>query len=544
MRFFSGQDPAPLNRMCSTSHVQSVVDEARPAHASGLGAASCLAGRGPEGDAEAAPVVVDPEFVEDDNVDSLDDIHPVPEEGQGLRQGYGYWSSVINGWLKPGPRSEWARRVTQSRILNQDRARPFITRGMLLTALACCLWILEAHPLALASLLLGAVQTGLELAFEPTVRAKAEEVAHESPLAKFWLGRALVHQWYRNDEESITNYTGLLGLAAAPVNLLAVLYGLQAAAEPAWLRVLALCFAMCFLVSGVLGPLADKAMYSPKTRIPSALAITLRWAWVPVIAVISALILAAPQAHAWGETSPYALIAVAGIGYYPMLRCREYERTMTAAQDTADDLAAQQYVHLALGLHNLLQPVKRSLVTATQVITDRGNRAELIRYLRDMEHLYRQARNRTIDLSQELGLPVEEHLRSMGVEGMVRVHARVDLPRDMDPLHARRARQWLMVMVHNSLQACRSWNGEGRPVVDVSAHLEGDHVLLAVSDQLDLIPQERWQDATSTLHLIGQDVMALGGVMTQARTSTGKTITMRWPVMQYLVAKAPQERIR
>ena len=38
--------------------------------------------------------------------------------------------------------------------------------------------------------------------------------------------------------------------------------------------------------------------------------------------------------------------------------------------------------------------------------------------------------------------------------------------------------------------------------------------------------------------------MALGGVMTQARTSTGKTITMRWPVMQYLVAKAPQERIR
>jgi hypothetical protein len=459
--------------------------------------------------------------------------------------------SLTRDWLTAGPRSEWTRRVVRARILNQDRVRPFVTRGALLVALAGCLVLLDAPAAALAWLLLGVLQTVLEIALERTLRSKYELLAQaptaEGPLILRQLGRGrnvLVRIWYWNVETSITNATGLLGTVAAAGNLVVVVVFTTSDGNAGWLRVLALVIATAYLASGALGPLADVAMYSPATSIPTWLAFVLRWLWVGVVALVIGVMLAGEgSAWEWGESLPYAVIAVVAIGYYPMLRCRELERAMAAAADVAESLAAQRYASIALDLHTLLQVVKGPLRAAAQVVPDPADRADLDRFLRDMEYVYRGARNRTIDLSQGLGMPLEDHLRFIGSAEMVRLEVDLDVPADVPHEHIGRVRRWLLALTDNSVQAYRFWPDEDQvPMVRVRARLDGPDMVLEVSDLLDLLPADLWNDPGSTLHKIRLDVEALGGQMQQlASGSGGKTIVLRWPVLTRLTVRASQE---
>lgn len=458
--------------------------------------------------------------------------------------------SLTRDWLTPGPRSEWTRRVTRSRIINQDRIRPFVTRGALLIALAVCLVRLDAPVAALAWLLLGALQTGLEIATERTVRSTYEHLAQastvEGPAVIRQLGRGrnlLVRVWYWNVEKGITNLTGGLGAVAAAGNMVVVVVLTTTDGNPEWLRVLALVIATAYLASGALGVLADVAMYSPVTSLPAWLTFVLRWAWVGVVALILGVILAGEgTSWEWDESLPYAVIAVVAIGYYPMLRCRELERAMAAASDVAETTAARRYASIALDLHNLLQPVKGTLQLAAQTVPDPADRAELDRFLRDMEYVYRGARDRTIDLTQGLGMPLEEHLRSIGSVEQVRMEVDLDVPADIDPEHLSLMRQWLFVLADNSVQAYKFWPDDQDPIVRVRTRLDGTDVVLEVFDLLDIVPDAMWDDAGTTLHRVRQDVAALGGHMTQTpAASGGKTISMRWPVVAPLTQRMGKE---
>ena len=458
--------------------------------------------------------------------------------------------SIARDWLTSGPRSEWTRRVTRARILNQDRIRPFVTRGVLLIALAACLVALGAPAAGLAWLLLGALQTGLEIATEKTVRSTYEHLAQasttEGPAILRQLGRGrnlLVRVWYWNVEKGITNLTGGLGAVAAAGNMVVVVVFTTSDGNPEWLRFLALVIATAYLASGALGPLADVAMYSPATSLPVWLTFVLRWLWVGVVALILGVMLAGDgSSWEWRESLPYAVITVVGIGYYPMLRCRELERAMAAAADVAETTAARRYASIALDLHNLLQPVKGTLQLAAQTVPNPAEKAELDRFLRDMEYVYRGARDRTIDLTRGLGMPLEEHLRSIGSVAQVRMEVDLDVPSDVDPEHIGRMRQWLFVLADNSVQAYTFWLDDQDPVVRVRARLEDADLVLEVSDLLDLVPDDVWDDTGTTLHRVRQDVVALGGQMTQAPTGTpGKTISLRWPVVAPLTQRMGQE---
>lgn len=485
-----------------------------------------------------------------DGSDHLAQLMPSGADRPTVREDSTALRSITRDWLTSGPRSEWTRRVTRSRILNQDRIRPFVTRGGLLIALAVCLVRLDAPAAGLAWLLLGALQTGLEIATEKTVRSTYEHLARasttEGSAIARQLGRGrnlLVRVWYWNVEKGITNLTGGLGTVAAAGNMVVVVVFTTSDGNPDWLRVLALVIATAYLASGALGPLADVAMYSPVTSLPAWLTFVLRWLWVGVVALILGVILAGEgSSWEWDESLPYAVIAVVAIGYYPMLRCRELERAMAAAADVSDATAARRYASIALDLHNLLQPVKGTLQLASQTVPNPAERAELDRFLRDMEYVYRCARDRTIDLTQGLGMPLEEHLRSIGSAEQVRMTIDLDVPSDLDPEHVGRMRQWLFVLTDNSVQAYKFWLDDQDPVVRVRTRLEGPDVVLEVFDLLDLVPDAVWDDPGTTLRRIRQDVAALGGQMTQAPSgSGGKTISMRWPVVAPLTQRMGQE---
>lgn len=453
-----------------------------------------------------------------------------------LRPGYSFLGSITRGWFTSGPRSEWSRRVTQGRTVNQDRIRPFATRGALLIVLAACLVAIGATGWALLWLALGAIQTILEIVAEPTMRAKHEMLAQQTKPAESWFGRFIVHVWYWNYERGITNVTGLLGAVAAVGNIVFVLYGTSSTADPAWVRVLALGVVMLYLASGALGPLADTSMYSPATALPRWLTAALRWLWVGVAAVIVARMWAGEgTATGWGPALPYAAMAVVGISYYPMLRCREYERGMAAAEDVAEDLAKERYASVALELHNLLQPVKQTLEIAAQSVPNPADRAQLQHYLRDMKYIHLAASNRTIDLSQGLGMPLEDHLKSLGSAERVKLRVDLQLPPNLKSEHALHAKQWLLVLVHNSVQAYRLWDGDGLPTVTVTAAAKDQDVVLEVSDLLGLLPGSVWDNPETTLRKVRGDVEALGGSMTQtASIPEGKTITIRWRAIDSL----------
>lgn len=474
-------------------------------------------------------------------------------DGGDGRGGYTVWASITSGWFTSGPRSEWTRRVTQGRTMNQDRIRPYTTRGVLLLLLALSLLTLEAAGWALLWLTLGVIQTALEIALERTLRAEHEQLAHVTTLSghrfteNIVRGRSLlVRVWYWNYERGITNVTGLLGTVAAVGNVAVVLYGTTATADPPWVRVLALGAAMLYLVSGALGPLADVAMYSPAVRMPRWLTAALRWLWVGVVAAIITLVWTDRGSEtSWAATLPYAVMTITGIGAYPMLRCREYERAMTAARDVAKDLDAERYANIALGLHNLLQPVKGTLQIAAQAVPDPADRAELDRFLRDMEYLYRCAKNRTIDLSQGLGMPLEEHLKSLASAEQVRLNIEIHLPTTLASEHSLRVKQWLLMLVHNSVQAYRRWEHDDIPLTSVTATVDDKDIVLQVTDLLGLVPPGIWNNPDSTLMQVRLDVEAAGGTMTQTvNPPMGKTITIRWtgtdPLRKRIIRRTPE----
>jgi hypothetical protein len=397
---------------------------------------------------------------------------------------------------------------------------------VLLAGLAGSLAAVEATQLALAWLTVGTVQTVLEMLFEPTMRAKYEKLAQMPGLGQNWFGRWLTRIWFLNYERSITNVTGLLGTAAAIGNLLAVLYGTRSAADPPWVRVLALGLAMLYLASGAIGPLADVAMYSPLTLIRTWLAVLIRWAWVIVTAtIVTLLMLAQGSRFAWGAELPYAVMTVVAIGYYPMLRCREFERAVAAGSDVADALEHERYKAIVLDLHNLLQPVKYSLALAAANMPTQADRAELDRFLRDMRYTYQAARSRTLDLSQGLGMPLEDHLRSIASAERVKLTVDLHLPSQLETQQKQRIKQWLLVLVQNSVQAYRSWDSSADPWIGVRVDAAGGDLVAEVEDLLAPVPSIAWNDPDRTL----------------GRLDRGKVITVRWQALQLIKVRGTTE---
>ncbi|TCC38895.1 hypothetical protein [Kribbella speibonae] len=473
-----------------------------------------------------------------------DAVNDRPEhEETAFRPGVPFWGSVVNGWFTAGVRTDWSRRVTEGRGFNHDRIRPYVTRGALLVGLGGSLVAVDASLWALLWLAVGSLQTILEIWFEPAMRARYEKLAAMPALGQNRFGRWITHIAYLNYEKSVTNVTGLLGALAAMGNMAAVLYGTRWDAEPSWVRVLALCFAMLYLASGAIGPLADAAMYSPLTLIPTWLVVLFRWAWVIVVGLFVVLLLTAQGSRfSWGAELPYALMVVVAIGYYPMLRCREFERAVAAGADVADDLAHERYKAIVLDLHNLLQPVKHSLALAAANMPNQADRAELDRFLRDMRYTYDAARSRTLDLSQGLGMPLEDHLRSIASAERVKLDVDLRLPSHLGAQQAQRIKQWLLVLVQNSVQAYRSWDDSAVAWIGVRADALGGDLVVEVKDLLEPVPSSVWNDPDRTLGRVRADIEALGGTMQQRAGDRGKVITVRWTALQLIKVLGTTER--
>ena len=457
---------------------------------------------------------------------------PAAGEVQGERT----WAQALFAeWLDPPPRSDWAQQVDDNRITHQDRIRPFTTRGLLLSVIAGCLVLLHVSGWWLMLLGLGALQTVLEVIYEPAVRFKHEHVAETSSR-----GRLLVRIWYWNYAHWIANVTGIIGLLACVANLLAVVFGTGPATSMVWLKVLALTCAILYANSGALGPLMDASAYSPESKLKPPVWRVLRALWLPVAVAIACVIWFSERSTgAWGAALPYALMAV-GLIYYPMLRIREFERAMAAGRSVSSQQASENNSAAALELHNLLQPVKGALRKAADALTNPREREEVLRYITEVEYIYKAARTRSLHLGDGLTMPLAAHLKQIADGGLVTLTTDIHLDRDLLPEHYGHAKQWLLAFTQNSVQAYAAWTGLERPFLNVSATQQDLTVTLEVSDALALIPEAEWDRTDSTLGMIRADIQARGGTLTQTATQPlGKTIRAQWPTIAPLRVRNP-----
>lgn len=436
----------------------------------------------------------------------------------------GWIQATLSGWLAGPDPSNWTRLVTRVRIVDHDRIRPFATRGLLLATLAACLAWLGTPVWALVLLALAAVQVALELLFEPSVRRARMPGAGDVPVGR--IGHLVVRSFYANHERGIANVTGILGLVAVAANLVAVTFGPYPGSDPEPARVAALAAAILYANSASLGPLLDVTAYSPNSRLDSASWQAARWAWLGVAALLAGVIVATQvSVQAWGQSFWYALLTV-GLTYYPMLRVREYERDLAAAKSVRDAQDAALLGQIVRELHNLLQPVKEAPLKEAMKSMTGSNRMALESFLIDMHEILAWTRVGRLDPREGLALPLQEYLRRQAASGADRFEVRIEL-RDLVDEDYRLAKSILVILVDNALQGYASGQ-EQDAFIEASARVEGPWVIIEVRDGLTLIPDETWNNETTTLRNLRVLVESRGGAMTQAKDPGGKTITVRW----------------
>jgi len=436
----------------------------------------------------------------------------------------GWFNTMLSGWVARPEPSNWTRLVTRVRIIDHDRIRPFATRGLLLAILAACLAWLGTPGWALTLLAPAAVQVALEILFEPSVRRYRMPGADDVPVGR--IGHLVVRSFYANHERGITNVTGLLGLLAVAANLIAVIFGPYPGADPEPVRVAALAAAILYANSASLGPLLDVTDYSPNSRLGPASWQAIRTLWLGVAALLAGVIVATQAtADAWGASFWYALLTV-GLTYYPMLRVREYERDLAAAKWVRDDQDADLLQQVVRELHNLLQPVKEAPLKEVMKAMTGSNRLALESFLIDMHEILAWTRVGRLDPREGLALPLQEYLRRQATAAGGRFEVRIHLG-DLADDDYRLAKSTLVILVDNALQGYASAKAADA-FIEASAILEGPWVIIEVSDGLPLIPDDTWNNETSTLRNLRVHIESKAGSMNQVKAAGRKTIGVRW----------------
>jgi len=429
------------------------------------------------------------------------------------------------------PESDWTRRVTELRITEQDRKRPFIIRGLLLATLAGLFAVMPGTPWwAWALLIPGVVQTGMELLLESLVRDKFKPV-DPNPVTV-----PLIDIHFRNHERLMLYPTGLIGTIAVLSNVVAVLF----AAPPTggWLKVAAFAGSLLYLNSGVLGPLVDVTAYSPKQLTWPVLRVLRPHLWIPILGLGVGTVWAT---SAWWspQSLPYAYLGVLLTAYIG-IRIREYERAMAAGEGAHEELLSDRSKEAALTLHELLQVVKGPLVEAAHSPTmSVGDRVEVLAFIDNVEHIYQEAREQRTNLSVGL-LPsgtaivrrtclrhAVEYRTDIQFEDF-RIDSRHNDQQGILPMDRVFANQLISTLTNNVVQAYDR-NPDAQRSFTVRAHAVDGQIIIEATDTLGLMPPSAWAGPNTTMGHIAAKLADREGTLTQqAEADGGKTITATW----------------
>ena len=452
------------------------------------------------------------------------------------------WRQPFVDLALPRKESDWLGQVAHERGFVYDRIRQFMTRLALVVVIGVCFVLLPevawwAWLLLVPSLVQGLSEIALEKPVRRRLRQKRPSESRR-PVAR------LVNVWWKAYGRRTLNVTGQLGAVAVVANVAAVTFGTWADDATGWLKVAAFAAAVLYANSGCSAPLIEDTVYERGNWGPLLRRIR-PFVWPVVCLLAAGFVLLSQVAGRWPSSAlPYAYL-VCALPYALGLRIREHDRVANAAGRLVRAANARKAEHIGLDLHNMTSllvkgPIDR--IVASDGI-DEYDKRTLMAFLDDIEYAHSKSRQ-AVSLDQEATLlpsvttVIGRTCNNAGIDPVLDI----DLPDPDEEDDSTRAatisqeayfaRQVMKVLTDNALSAYRDRPDIDEPYLKVSAHVQDDHVVVAVTDALDPIPEWKLDRSEGILAQVRPMVIDdRKGELRQIVLETGgKTIEARWPM--------------
>lgn len=406
------------------------------------------------------------------------------------------WSQLVMDLVTPAAFSEWHVKVAESRVIGYDRIRPPVTRMLLLCLTAAGLSALRAPWWCWALLGPGLLQVLLEIYLSRYVYDTADEPVWS------WARRMrdITNAHFRT---MLLNVTGAVGIAACPLNVLAVCVA-PCPAGGGWPKIGALAAAIFYANSGLASALLDPPNYTESSLMPPVM----HWIrpYAPLIScgVVAAMVAFGAALGRWQHDLLGIAYLCAALALLLGSTLRNHDRVVAAAAEVAREAVRDGRSELGGVVHDDLGPAKAAAEAAS--------RAECVSY-QDSVELQALAAYLT-HFSTRVGLHASQRMelsylveKLIGPYGLSRRDVRYDIRWAAETMRKhdhRIAIRMTTALVHNVAQTLRRpeyrqvpkaivvecfHTGEGR---DVRYHL-------AVHDHLPVIASTEWCCAGSTL---------------------------------------------
>lgn len=442
------------------------------------------------------------------------------------------WLQIVRDLIAPAPMSHWACDVTTVRIRAYDQIRTYVTRGVLLAAMAVLLGVAPGTSWWTFALLVpSAIQVVLEIVLD--FQLAAPETTRVRAL------RPLVDIAEKAHSRTLVNVTGLIGGGAVPCNIVAAAY-LTGPGEPSWVKVLALGVAAAYGASAILSFLTDSTHYSAhmSPSWPYRLFHAVRpQVWLIVMAFMTAIVAGSILAHRWApEMEPLAWATC----LFPVvigMKQRDYERLLRASSELLPDVQRSAKELLAKDFHNTYSDIRvftrdiaRNDDVPKEIQVKAAGMAPLISMMSEaIDH------EQWINQGQRPSLAgIADKCASDSALNLV-VDLRLD---DLNSENYETARTLIAALLVNVGQAMRrAEHDTGEDVTAKPVRLTGrvrdGHVHLVVRDPLPLV--EGWGRAGSTTRWLHEDLVERGGTgLSQHPVGddpcAAKEVRASWPV--------------
>lgn len=447
------------------------------------------------------------------------------------------WAQLIRDLTAPAPMSHWAAEVTSTRIKKYDQIRAFVTRGLLLVALAILLSVAPGTWwLTWVLLIPAAIQVVFEIYLD-------FEMNDSDPTDVPGL-KTLVEIAETAHNTTLVNVTGVVGFVAVPCNIVAVSY-FTGPDEPSWVKVLALGVAAAYGVSAIMSFLTDATHYSAhqSQSTPYRIFAAVRpYVWLIIAVAMTAIIAGSIVRDRWApDMAPLAWALCTA----PVLigqKQRDYERFLRASSERLAQVQQGAKKVLTKDYHNTHTSIRvfnRDLAEDDSVPA--GIRVKAAA-LAPLISLMPEAIDHDEWVMQRERPSLAGIVAKGGSDASLELSIDIRLD-DLSPHNYELARALFTALLVNVGQAVNRLTREAKergdePIdkrVFVTGEVRDGQVHIAVRDALP--PIEDWALEGSTTRWLHQDLKAHGSrhglkqhLVDEKNSKAGKEIRASWPV--------------
>lgn len=255
--------------------------------------------------------------------------------------------------------SEWHEKVAETRVGHYDRQRPYVARAAFLAAMTAGLGLLDVPWWSWIMLMPAVAQVALEIYLYPFI--------HEGQDDPRWrLFRRMRDMANHNQRTMMLNVTGLLGVVACPLNVVAV-----ASTPPGghfgWVKVVTFAIAILYVNSGLASAFLDPSNYTETSRMPPIMHRIRPVAPVLSLIVVVCVVAISITFDRWAADMAPLAYATATLTLLLGSTLRNHDRVVAAAAMVARKAVIESRKELGRVVHDDLNPAKTAAETIRQI---------------------------------------------------------------------------------------------------------------------------------------------------------------------------------